>query len=60
MRVVRPIALAMVSAMEKNKSHPVAKSVQAKANIDSNFGIKNTYGLRINAPKSLKLRDFQV
>ncbi|HET8685514.1 MAG TPA: hypothetical protein VFM18_02480 [Methanosarcina sp.] len=60
MRVVRPIALAMVDAMEKNKQHPVAKALQEKANVDSNFGIKNTYSLRINAPKKLGLRDFQV
>ncbi|HET8688099.1 MAG TPA: hypothetical protein VFM18_15800 [Methanosarcina sp.] len=60
MRVVRPMALAMVSAMEKNRAHPLAKTVQEKANVDSNFGIKNTYSLRINAPKKLGLRDFQV
>ena len=60
MRIIYPMALAMVSAMEKNPAHPVSKTVQQRVNQDANYGVKNTFQLRINAPKSLKLRDFQV
>lgn len=60
MRIIRPIALAMVSAMEKQPKHPVSQHVQASVNKDASYGVKNTYQLRINAPKELKLRDFQV
>ncbi len=60
MRVIRPMAWAMADAIEKANKHPVAKHVSACVGKDSNYGVQNTYAVRINAPKELKIRDFQI
>lgn len=60
MRQIRPIALALAEAIEKNKQHPVSKHVMQKCGVDACYGVKNTYSVRVNAPKSLNMKDFQV
>lgn len=60
MRQIRPIALAMAEAVEKNRQHPVANHVVKKVSVDACYGVKNTYAIRVNAPKSTGMKDFQV
>ena len=60
MRQIRPIALAMANAIEKNRQHPVANHVVKQVSVDANYGVKNTYAVRVNAPKNTGMKDFQV
>ena len=49
MRVIRPIALAMVSAMEKKPKHPVSQTVQKRVNVDMNYGVKNVPAISVRS-----------